>query len=753
MATVVTMAGMRLSKELDALASAPRDNVQWVLSELEVAVWRLHHTVHEAGKGAVPLGQVRLQFDNLYNRLSIVEHGQAFSGMRERQVAANAVKGASETLKAMAPYIDGPDRRLLESLPLIESRLEELGGDVRTIALDGIAYFAGKTDQKRLEFTHVLGVVGYSAVGLIAALAMALIVMVLQFRTLILRDREVGDHQRRFELTFNAATDAIIVVGQNGRILDCNAAAERLFEFQREAVRGRDMGDLIIPERFRSLHEKGFAEYLQTGQGISLKSRRMEVTALKTNGIEFPAEISVSTAQWHGELIFIGFARDISARRRAQEAIVVARDKALAADRAKTDFIAVVSHEMRTPLNGLIGLLDLLQRAGDLNGQQRRYLETAIDSGELLMRQINNVLDITRVETGNIELANQALNLGQMMDRAASLNEPIATRMGTTIAHGSVPDNLAIAGDPHLTEQVLLNLVGNAAKFTMNGTIAIAAAVISETDKTVLVEVSVQDTGIGISKADQERVFEEFVTLDTSYGRTTGGSGLGLSICRRLVELMGGTIGVESEPGVGSRFWFRIPFHRLPAKGRRDAAAAEREAMAGDESVRFNILVVDDNEINLLVAGEMARGLGHTVTAVGSGQAAIDAARVEAFDVILMDISMPGMDGFAAAKRIRDGDGLSCNAVMIAQTAHAAPEEQARREESGLVSALIKPFRTSDLEAALQDAMARKRKQSAAGKGAVRTVAAVTGNEASEVEPALDPAKIEELRMLLGEEA
>ena len=322
-----------------------------------------------------------------------------------------------------------------------------------------------------------------------------------------------------------------------------------------------------------------------------------------------------------------------------------ARSAAVEANETKSRFLAVVSHELRTPLNGVMGVLQLLDD-GSLKDAQRRHLATAAASGETLIALVDAILEYARLEASTETLENRDFSLGQLIEAAADLMRPQALAKG--LAFDLVWDesvNAQVHGDPVRLNRVLLNLIGNAIKFTAKGRIALKAAVEPREDL-LLVRITVEDTGIGIAPDMHERIFEDFVQADDSIARRFGGTGLGLAIARRLTGLMRGDLTVESAPGAGSSFHFTVPLAR---GGTGVADGAPRTP-----SRSLDVLLVDDDPVNCEIGTAILTRLGHRPTIARNGASAVELARSKAFDVILMDLHMPDMDGVEAATRIRE---------------------------------------------------------------------------------------------------
>ncbi len=388
-----------------------------------------------------------------------------------------------------------------------------------------------------------------------------------------------------------------------------------------------------------------------------------------------------------GNVVWDGFMGDITARIRGEEELKEARAAADAANRAKSEFLATMSHEIRTPMNGVIGFANVLLET-PLNDEQKRHATTIRDAARALLVLLNDILDYSKIEAGRIDLDEVAFPPASLVDGVLSIVRESATAKNlelVSIIEPSVPQ--FVIGDDHRLRQVLLNLVGNAVKFTARGRVTVRVLSLSQDATRPSLRFEVEDTGEGITPEAQSRLFDRFVQADASVSRKFGGSGLGLSISKRLVELMGGTIGVDSTPGKGSVFWFCLDMKRATVA---ENPAQLQSSVAGGAHIR--ILLVDDVEMNRRLVSLMLRGTGHAVETADSGAAAIDAVRTKDYDLVLMDIQMPDMDGYEATARIHALPGDNGLTPIVAMTANAMSEDVKRCLDAGMADHVAKPI-------------------------------------------------------------
>jgi two-component system sensor histidine kinase/response regulator len=473
---------------------------------------------------------------------------------------------------------------------------------------------------------------------------------------------------------------AIVVLDNEERILSCNPAFETLYGYKSREVIGALLDPLITTEETLSEAKQYTQQVMKTTLHAISKRRRRDGSLVDTEIFGLPVFIDDEKV---GALALY---HDISE-------LVRARQEAEQANRTKSEFLANMSHEIRTPLNGVIGMLELALDTS-LTGEQRDYLQTSLQSAEALLALLNDILDFSKIEAGRLELEKINFNLRNTVEDVAFTMAKRAQDKGLEMACLVHPDlSSELHGDPGRLRQILVNLVGNALKFTHQGEIVIRAEPIEETANNATIHFSVQDTGIGIPNERQALIFERFTQADGSTTRKYGGTGLGLTISKQLVEMMGGKIGLDSTPGVGSTFWFDIKFTKQPLEKKVTAPLTPGPA----NLTQARILVVDDNQTNRVILTKNAEALGSRVDAVASGAKALESLRNahrtgDPYHVVLLDMQMPGMDGEQTARAIKSDPAVK-DAKIIILTSMGQRGDAPRLEALGCSGYLLKPVK------------------------------------------------------------
>ncbi|WP_292932115.1 response regulator [Noviherbaspirillum sp.] len=495
------------------------------------------------------------------------------------------------------------------------------------------------------------------------------------------------------------ADDAIICVDSAQRIILFNQGAERTFGWSAEEVKGKPL-NLLLPPRYHAEHGKHIDRFDKSGLTARKMAERQAIYAVRKDGTEFPAEASISKLEADSGTIHTVILRDISKRKAYERELETAKERAEAAMQAKSMFLANMSHEIRTPLNAVIGMTSLLLNT-HINDEQRDYTETIRASSEVLLTIINDILDYSKIEIGRLEIERQPFDLRRCIEESLDLLSSEASEKNINLAYfidDSVP--AALVSDVTRLRQILVNLLSNSIKFTHRGEVVVSVSAVPFGDARYEVHFAVKDTGIGIPQERLAELFQAFTQVDASTTRKYGGTGLGLAISKRLTEIMGGRMWVESEVGNGSTFYFTIVAEASGSQLARSFLQERSSALAGK-----HVLIVDDNSTNRRILVKQALLWGMVPSAAASAIEALDLVRHgHAFDVGILDMSMPEMDGLGLALEIRKyRDEKALPLIMLTSVAHRPRD--AKMSEVKFSAYLNKPIKPTALFDALLHSM------------------------------------------------
>lgn len=695
---------INLLSQVRDLSRAAEDNMQWSISQIDTEFANLDATLtQQIATQSFSEEEVRLRVDIALSRLNIINSGRAAEIFGTSPEAADVIKPINAFAADAIALVDAPGPLSGAGLSALHGLVRDVRPYVREIALLGVRLGAAQSEARRTEFANQLTRTGSIAIALVILMALLMLFLDRLLQRSAQRDAALSASSKQLASTVAASLDAIVSADDTGRIVDFNASAERIFGWARDEIIGLTMEETFIPHRMRDAHSNGMKRYLKTGKPHVVDAGRVELEGLRKSGEEFPIELNITTTKVGDKTTFIAYIRDISARKINEQKLIDARDRAQRTDKAKSQFLTVMSHEMRTPLNGILGVLDLLKTT-PLDDQQRRYARIATSSSEILLEHVNEALDITRIETGELQLNPQDFGLTDLMQGVVDVFDPLAKEKNLSL---QLDIERAMRGPYHgdagRIRQVLTNLIGNAIKFTDDGGITIGVSGIHGQDTSSL-RFEVADTGIGIPADQHEQVFEDFFARARGEGRQARGDGLGLSISRRIARAMDGDISLKSDHGAGSVFTFTLPLLRS-APATQNKRTTDKDHIAPVRPCK--VLIVEDNAINRSVLSDMLTAMGHAVQEAENGAEGVKQAHQETFDLIFMDISMPVMDGIEATQHLRQQDGPNTKTTIVGLTAHGREEYRESAVAAGMDRFQTKPIRLDALKTIIAEVAQR----------------------------------------------
>jgi PAS domain S-box-containing protein len=518
------------------------------------------------------------------------------------------------------------------------------------------------------------------------------------------QNERLRESEERFRLLVENARDMVILVDvKTEQIVDVNSEACHVLGYSRKELLFKSLREIETESSFqqRNLNSKT----VRKGEKFLIDTQFMT-----KEGRTFPAEVNVGVIEMDQELFCLGIVRDISERKQMEDDLRLAKEAAEDANYAKSAFLANMSHEVRTPINGVMGMLQLMETT-KLSREQNEYVGVAIHSCRSLTTLLSDILDLSRVEAGKVEIVREVFNLHEMMESLKALYQPQVNADGIELTFDvapNIPDKLW--GDSGRLNQIISNLVGNSMKFTEKGGILLKVEPVeSEFNDIVDLQFMVADTGIGIPEAQIRYIFDAFRQVDGSYTRKHQGAGLGLSIVKKLLDLMKGSVSVSSRVGVGTTFLVIIPFEVY--KG--EASDLDLDVVHEHGNYKGKrALVVDDHEINRMSVTQLLNKMGIETSCACTGKEALAILQSRAFDFALMDIQMPEMDGVSVTAEIRNNDIYQSKELpIIAMTAHAMEGDRERFMRAGMDGYIAKPFEVGELKGSIEQVLEKRKRR------------------------------------------
>ncbi|MEC9267355.1 MAG: ATP-binding protein [Pseudomonadota bacterium] len=554
-----------------------------------------------------------------------------------------------------------------------------------------------KVEADNTPRSDVIGTDGVAILGLLLLAALTAIALAGAFW---LR-REFRTHETTSnalalsDAVFDNSPDAMLWISAGGEVLRANQQASALFGYEPAVLRGTKI-EALMPPRFREGHADLRDGYLRRPAPRRMGSGK-DLYILNSSGHEVPVDIALSHIDRGPNSVVMVSIRDVADQRKMQEGLKDARIAADRANRSKSAFLANMSHEIRTPLTAVLGMADILDST-ELTDDQRHYVSTIRQSGKHLAGLLDDILDLSKLEAGRLVLRSEPVDFDVLLNSIKTMFGPAARAksVALTVDPFSPPAGMAIQGDMLRLRQIAYNLVGNAVKFTDTGKVAVSFTLTRDADRedNGWLTLSVRDTGIGVPKEKAESIFLPFMQADNDENRRFQGTGLGLAICSRLIDQMGGRITLESEPGQGSHFLVEVPLTliRDEEKTPKETAARHDKPVVPAERIKgLRILAADDNPVNRMLIVSMLSAKGFAVTIAEDGAEALARFREDHFDVVLLDIHMPVMDGMETLKAIRASDE-GRNLPVIALTADVMFGSVVEYQKAGFNDCVAKPI-------------------------------------------------------------
>ena len=645
--------------------------------------------------------ELLLKVDTVLNKLLTLESSQSGLILGYNEEVRVLMRPIDQFVNETISIIDKEDEISFEDILILREMVKKVRPKISKNAFLVYRLAVIRSQEHRINFSKQLIWTGGSTIFFLIMLSGLLLLLDRMLRSAIRRADELTASSRQLALTVAGSMDAIIIADGYSKIIEYNSSAQGVFGWYREEIIGRTMEELFFRKGLRDAYKNAMAQSLELSHANTVDGVRVELTAWRKNGEEFEVELNMTYVERNDDAIYMAYIRDISDRKVAEKILIEARDRAERTDKAKSQFLAVMSHEMRTPLAGIIGVMDLLKTT-KLTKKQDHYVQIATSSGEVMLEHINEALDITRIEGGALNLSPQEFNLADLVRSLVEVLKPLASEKVLNLDF-QIDSNIKtnFMGDSLRIRQILTNLLGNSIKFTDKGSIKFIISCSHGPDVSEL-KFKITDTGVGIAPENHEKIFDDFVVISSGGKQQTRGDGLGLSISRKIARQMGGDIIVESNINEGATFILSLPLKQV---AKTDVVELKGLDIPVENFKKINVLVVEDSITNREVLSDMLEEMGHKVIGAMNGLESLEQVKKQRFDIIFMDINMPIMGGIEAVQKIRSGGGLNSKTYIVGLTAHGSDEFGVEAEQAGMDCYFTKPIRLVTLRQIISDVL------------------------------------------------
>ncbi|MDB9991313.1 ATP-binding protein [Amylibacter sp.] len=643
--------------------------------------------------------ELLLKVDTVLNKLLTLESSQSGVILGYNEEVRVLMRPIDQFVNETISIIDKEDEISFEDILILREMVKKVRPKISKNAFLVYRLAVVRSQEHRINFSKQLIWTGGSTVFFLIMLSGLLLLLDRMLRSAIRRADELTASSRQLALTVSGSMDAIIIADGYSKIIEYNTSAQGVFGWSREEIIGKTMEELFFRKGLRDAYKNAMTQSLELSNTNVIDGVRVELTAWRKNGEEFVVELNMTYVERNNDAIYMAYIRDISDRKVAEKILIEARDRAERTDKAKSQFLAVMSHEMRTPLAGIIGVMDLLKTT-KLTKKQDHYVQIATSSGEIMLEHINEALDITRIEGGALNLSPQEFDLPDLVRSLVEILKPLANEKVLNLdlqIDKKIKTNFM--GDSLRIRQILTNLLGNSIKFTDKGSIKFIISCSHGPDVSKL-KFRITDTGVGITPENHEKIFDDFVVISSGGKQQTRGDGLGLSISRKIARQMGGDIIVESNINEGATFILSLPLVQV---AKTDVIDPKELDIPVENFKKINVLVVEDSITNREVLCDMLEEMGHKVIGAMNGLESLEQVKKQIFDIIFMDINMPIMGGIEAVQKIRSGGGLNLKTTIVGLTAHGSDEFGVEAEQAGMDCYFTKPIRLVTLQKIISD--------------------------------------------------